>query len=170
MDERWTKIEEFPQYSVSTFGNIRNDERGRLVQPSVTKQGALKVGLVLGGKQYTRSVKVIVANAFVPGRTERFNTPMQLDGNQYNVHAGNIVWRPRWFTWKYQRQFERVGEWVNRGPIIDASTGKIYVDIYDVAITNGFLFVDIERSLDYNEEVYPGGYQFNWYNVKISEK
>ena len=108
--EEWKTIEEFPNYDISNYGNIANNFNEVLLEVSKTKQGALKVGLVKDGKQYTRSVKVLVAEAFVIGQTDIFDTPILLDGNQSNCSAWNIEWRPRWHAWNYSYQFNDIKE------------------------------------------------------------
>src|SRR5437868_6449510 len=102
MEEVWEVIPEFPNYAVSSSGRIHNLERDRPVALSVTRQGGVKVGLSDGIKQRTRSVKILVADAFVLRPREiEYDTAMLLDGNQLNLYASNIVWRPRWFALKY---------------------------------------------------------------------
>lgn len=162
MLENWAKIPEFPNYSVSDLGRIRNEDYGRIIKISKTKQGGAKVGLVLGGKQHTRSVKVLVAEAFVDGYTERFNTPINLDGNQHNNVASNLLWRPRWFAWKYHHQFEEADRYFKMGPVINRKTGIIYKTIFDAATKNGLLFYDVLSSAINQDPVFPTWEYFDW--------
>jgi len=155
MDEHWSVIPEFPNYSVSDLGNVMNNITGRDIRLTLTSQGAVKVGLVRGGTQYTRSVKVLVAEAFVPGRTDIFDTPIQLDGYQHNNMAENLMWRPRWFAWKYSRQFAIESDYHSRGPIYDLDTGQRYADVYEVATRNGLLFQDVWRSVNLGYPTFP---------------
>jgi hypothetical protein len=74
------------RYEVSNFGRIYNIQTGREMVLSPTLQGILTVGLMsenhdgYPNRQYRRSVKRLVAEAFVPGETDLFDTPIQLDG------------------------------------------------------------------------------------------
>ena len=43
--EEWRKVEEFPNYSVSNLGNVRNDETGRILKPWVNSHGYLLANL-----------------------------------------------------------------------------------------------------------------------------
>lgn len=160
--ETWLKIKEFPQYSVSNEGRIRNEDRKRPVQVSHTQAGASKVGLVSGGKQYTRSVKVLVAEAFVEGRTTTFDTPINLDGDPTNNHAENIVWRPRWFACKYKMQFDDVHKYIGMGPIKNRQTGIEYVDVVEASIMNGLLFHEVHLALVSKSPVFPTWNIFDW--------
>jgi hypothetical protein len=157
--ERWVRIKEFPIYEVSNLGRVANTINDFFVRPSLTLQGALKVGLVRNGKQYTRSLKVIVADSFVNGRTETFNTPVLMDGNQLNCVAHNLVWRPRWYAWSYSYQFHNIPPHFRKGPIVEISDDGIvlcaYLDIVEVGITNGLLFKDVWQGVISRQPVYP---------------
>lgn len=162
MEETWFQIKDFPNYAVSSYGRICNEERGRIVKTSTTRQGGIKVGLTQGGRQYTRSVKVLVAEAFIKGRTHTFDTPMHLDGDQSNNHISNIVWRPRWFAWKYARQFEKIDDYIGLGPISDRKTGLLYSDIVEASLANGVLFYEVHLSLVNKMPVFPTWHIFDW--------
>lgn len=162
MDEIWVVCDEFPEYSVSSLGRISNTKRGKIVKQSVTQQGAAKVNFFKDGVRHTRSVKVLVAHAFVEGRTPTFDTPMHLDGDQLNNSADNLVWRPRWFAWKYKRQLEHTEyfEAFTDKPIKDIKTGLVYSNIVEAAMTNGLLFTEIRRSLLDQTPVFPSWHIF----------
>jgi hypothetical protein len=144
-------IEGFPNYEVSDRGEIFNVRTGREMVLSPTLNGDLTVGLTRDGHQYRYSVKGLVARAFVEGETELFNTPILLDGNKRNLTAENIVWRPRWFAWKYTRQFHEHHNWYCFGPIVDKISGEEYRNYFDAARTNGLLCEDIMYSI-YSED------------------
>ena len=149
--ELWATITEFPKYQVSNTGLVMNDDTGRLLNQSFNPQGAKKVGLFDGERQYTRSVKYLVALSFVEGRTDIFDTAVNLDGDQANNNADNLIWRPRWFAMKYSRQFVNVGSWYLNRQVCDIETKEIYNDMVDAAIANGILLKDILLSI-HNEQ------------------
>lgn len=155
MELDWITIPDFPDYLISSQGDVLNKKSGRTLRQSHTMRGEVKVGLVRSGKQFTRSVKVLVAENFVPGCDETFDTPIHLDGVADHNWADNIVWRPRWFAWEYHHQFSNVTENDRIGPIRDVETGDMYYDIYQAAIMNGLLFKDVRRSLAKHESVFP---------------
>lgn len=162
MEEIWVDVYEFPNYAVSNYGRIRNNERSKIIKLSKTKQGAVKVNFALRGKQYTRSVKVLVAESFVDGRSYIFDTPVHLDGDQENNTAENIVWRPRWFALKYSRQFDNAKLYRKRRPIFDKRSGEIYETILDAAKENGLLCSALLIDIVNQNPTFPTGQIFDW--------
>lgn len=155
MGEIWMTLEEFPQYAVSDQGVIANIATQRDVQYSYTKHGVVKVGLMRDGVQCTRSVRVLVAETFIQGRSDIFNTPINLDGDQSNNVADNLAWRPRWFAWQYTRQFTKLKKEYSLGPVKDVTHGDVYADVYEAGVVNGLLFDHVLRSIKFVEEVFP---------------
>lgn len=162
MREQWKPIIGFPNYSISSEGRVRNDARGKPVRSSLTKQGAVKVGLSGRNGQQTRSVKLLVADAFVKGYTEIYNTPIHLDGDQSNNSASNLAWRPRWFAIKYARQFETIDTYLGVGPVMVRKTGVVYSDIVEAATTHGVLFFEVQMSLVNKITVFPTYQIYDW--------
>lgn len=154
-------IPDFPNYDVTSDGKVFNRLTGREMTLSPTIQGELTVGLVRDGKQYRRSVKVLVAQSFVEGETSIMNTPILLDLDKHNLNASNIRWRPRWFAWKYVRQFvESYPGWFFNGPILDVNNEIQYQSILDAAVVNGLLCNDIHMSLLNGSAVFPTGERY----------
>lgn len=164
IEEEWKRIKEFRNYEVSNLGRVANSKTDIIVQPSLTLQGALKVGLYDGTHQYTRSLKVLVAEAFVKGRTETFDTPVLLDGDQLNCVAHNLVWRPRWLAWHFARQFRRVPEFYHLGPIVEIDEWGIVCGVYnsvvEIGTTLGVLFDDVWDSIHTKRPVFPTNKRF----------
>jgi hypothetical protein len=151
----------FLNYQVTSDGRVINSRTGRDMIFTPTQAGDPTVGLMKNGKQYRRSVRVLVAEAFVEGQDEFYDTPIQLDGNRDNVRADNLLWRPRWFAWRYVRQFrDPIPSWYYIGPIMDTSTGMQYRTIYEAAVTNGNLCEDIHNSVLYDTPVFPVGEKY----------
>lgn len=149
-------IEDFPDYCVTERGEVINIRTNRTLTLSPTQHGDLTVGLMKDGWQYRRSVKVLVARAFVEGETDIFDTPIQLDGDKRNLHASNIMWRPRWFAWKYHKQFDiPYPDWFYAGPIMDITSNQRYHCIFEAAIGNGLLCEEIHLSLKTSKFTFP---------------
>jgi len=155
MELEWKPLHEFPNYLISNHGDIVNATSGRWMSQSKTTQGVVKIGLVRGTRQHTRSVSVMVAEAFVHERDEVCDTVIHLDGDRTNNRADNLAWRPRWFAWEYSHQFSTINENAHIGPIRDIGSGKRYMDVYEAAITNGLLFKDIRRSIVMGDPCFP---------------
>lgn len=67
----WRKISEFPRYSVSDAGEVRNDKTGRKLKPQIVGHGYYRVHLSPGKKRIP--IHRLVADAFIPkieGKTQ----------------------------------------------------------------------------------------------------
>ena len=156
-----SSIEGFSDYYITSEGEVVNEKTNRIMTLSPTLAGEPTVGLMHNGVQHRRSVKVLVARAFVEGETEIFDTPIQLDGNRNNLHAENIVWRPRWFAWQYSAQFNQPQpDWYYAGPVLDMTYGLRYHTVLEAGITNGLLCRDILFSCNNQTPVFPTGQIF----------
>jgi hypothetical protein len=157
----WAPIKEFPRYSVSDSGLIRNDETERILRQSTTYDGRKKVGLMGGGVQATRIVSRLVMVPFVPNVDPlRSNTPIHLDGDLGNCAAYNLAWRPRWFAKVHTRQF-RLGRPVT-GPIVNLDTGETYSGVWELVKKYGLLRVDVIHGLGRDQPIYPLMQRFDW--------
>lgn len=147
MEEQWSPIEDFPGYSVSDHGRVRTDKSGRILRLSLTQFGLLQVGMMRDGTQYHRSVPLLVAKAYIPQPSGRFNTPINLDGDRHNNHVSNLVWRPRWFAAKYNRQFNF--PYVNPilAPVVDLETGEVSENSTECAKRYGLLEQEVVFSV-----------------------
>lgn len=153
--ETWEPISEFPGYEVSNHGRIRNTKTGRIMALSFNQQGILTVGMMYCGTQFRRSVPLLVAQTFVPGGTEVFDTPIHLDGDPENNRANNLAWRPRWFAVKYKRQFsDGLGILINHR-IRNCKTDEVFADSLECAKWYGVLEYDLFESIQYRTYVWP---------------
>lgn len=155
MEEVWKEIPDFPRYSVSNLGHIMNIRTEKLVKPQLTPQGVVYVPMYEGGENHTRSVKVLVARAFLEGETKIFDTPINKDGDKTNNRVDNLLWRPRWFAVKFSRQFPVVYPHAYFGPIYETETDDRFDTIYEVGVLYGLLFKDIFRSIYSQTPVFP---------------
>lgn len=163
MDEEWRTIWDFPYYSVSNNGRVRNDATGRILSPSENQNGILQVGLSVHKEQFKRSVTVLVAHAFVPNRNgDAFDTPINLDGDRTNNRAENIVWRPRWFAIRYFRQFHQP-PYEFTVPLYLVDTDEVFIDAREAAVKYGLLEKDIVLDLTNHTGVWPYNYDFRIY-------
>lgn len=152
---QWRQIVEFPDYSVSEAGHIRNDTTGLVMQLTPNTRGIPIVGLVKRGVQYKRSVPVLVADAYiVTSRTPNYNTPIHLDGDKNNCRATNLAWRPRWFALEYGRQF-LLGPLGFACEIQEIKSGEIFATSWDAAVKYGLLERDIVFSVMRHTYVVP---------------
>jgi NUMOD4 motif-containing protein len=160
MIEQWKTISHFPDYSVSDHGNVRSDKTGRLLALNENQFGVLQVGMMRDGEQKHRSVPLLVAKAFIPQPPGPFDTPINLDGNRRNNHADNLVWRPRWFAIKYNRQFRHPYESPILYPIEDIKTGEVSENSIECAKRYGLLEEDLVQSILTRTFVWPTYQEF----------
>jgi hypothetical protein len=153
--EIWKTIPSFPNYAVSNYGRVFNIKKDVEMVLSRNQDGTLTVGLSREGLQRRRSVKVIVAELFVDGQSDLFDTVIHLDGDDTNIFAHNLAWRPRWFAWKYRKQFDNIPGWAYTGPVVDRVNGQSFGSIIDAACNTGSLLDDIRASLSTGKAVFP---------------
>lgn len=95
--EHWLVIAEFPKYEVSDGGRVRNRKTRRLIHLQDNRSGGIMVRLYREGVGYSRLVRRLVANAFLPiGDASEDAAPVHIDGDYRNCAADNLDWRPRW--------------------------------------------------------------------------
>lgn len=154
MREQWHELEEFPDYAVSSMGEVFNIKTGMPRRTSINQQGIVKISLYKDGRELiTRSVAVMVAEAFCEGRTEFFNTPIHLDGDRENCRADNLMWRPRWFAVQYHRQFQSPDFHRMDVHIVDVDTGKEYYSVKDACMELGLYYHDVYRSYVHEQQI-----------------
>lgn len=144
--ERWLQIQDFPKYSVSSWGRVRNDDTGRLMAMVKNPAGVLAVYLMRDGKQYSRGVAKLVATHFLPHASGVNDTPLHRDGDRLNNRATNLLWRPRWYVGMYRRQFEEYRPPFVDREMIETETGTIFPDSWEAAKHFGLLEREVARS------------------------
>jgi hypothetical protein len=90
-EERWLKVDEFPIYSVSDRGQVRNDVTGKLLKISLTRNGYNVVTICNNGKRQYFRVHRLVAKAFCENPNGEREVD-HIDRNQTNNHYENLRW------------------------------------------------------------------------------
>lgn len=155
--ERWRTLLDFPSYEVSSFGNLYNSRRRRMMRISYTRRGHAKITLTDQlGVRHTRSVALLVADAFVKPPNHLCDHVMVLSGESADVRASNLVWRPRGFTRRYFIQIHAHQPLNYKNiPVRNVQTGQEYSCVIDLGIQEGLLFDDIWRSMHTGNLVFP---------------
>jgi hypothetical protein len=152
--DEWKPISEFPNYSVSTAGLVRNEDSGYILTMLRNQHGLVNVGLTKGKRQYKRSVPLLVAEAFlVPPRHSAFDTPINLDGDRFNNNVDNLLLRPRWFATRYFRQFNEPAK--PKLAVVELNTGTEFRNTWDAAVSYGLVDDDIRVATQTGLEVWP---------------
>lgn len=158
--EQWRELTEFPGYSVSDYGRVRNDDTDRLIATSRTLTGHCFVGLMWNGRQVKRALAKLVLEEFGTRPSRRFNTPIHLDADLFNCSAANLAWRPRWFAQQYRRQFSQPQP--KHAPIRDIATGEVSDDCWIFVVRYGLLYSDIIESTVNRTYTFGSPQRFEW--------
>lgn len=131
----WQLCESYPKYLVSPEGLVKNRERDTLVRARQNRQGVVMVSLMGDDTRHTRSVALIVAQAYLaPPRSEAYNSVIHLDGDRSNCHASNLAWRPRWYAIRYHQQFSRKPKDIS---VMIEDTGEVFGTLRDACVKYG---------------------------------
>ena len=140
LKETWKVIKGFPDYEVSTFGNVRNAKTGKMLKPFIKdkQQSYLKVNLYNNGKLQKLSVHVLVAKAFLPDTGHNPNGTLMKghhqvnhrDENKRNNNVLNLEWCDSKYNNHYSKTFEKAHE-ANKKSVQCIETGEVYESTYD---------------------------------------
>ena len=89
MVETYKKIEGFENYSVSDFGNVRNDKLGKCIKGRDDGHGYLRVCLMKNKKKHDKSIHKLTALAFLPN-PENKKCIDHIDNNKVNNNLLNL--------------------------------------------------------------------------------
>ena len=122
--EQWLDVADFPLYEVSDQGQVRNKKNRRILKPLDNRRGTMMVILQRSGMGYSRAIRRLVAEAFLPVGEQRGTiAPVHIDNDYKNCAADNLDWRPRWVANERTHQFKR-SESMRPGRIQDTRTGQ----------------------------------------------
>ena len=121
----------------------------------LNQYGVVNVGLMSDGIQYKRSVALLVAQTFIPRPFGPFDTPINLNGSRLDNRVENLMWRPRWYAVKYNRQFEERFRHHIPYPIKDLKTGELTENSLACAMRYGLLEKDIVLAILNHTYVWP---------------
>ena len=88
----WKLIEGFDGiYSVSNYGEVRNNKTGKLMKPRKNETGYLRINLTKNGKPKCMRVHRLVAQAFIPNPENKIQVN-HIDFNRENNCVSNLEW------------------------------------------------------------------------------
>jgi len=166
MEEEWRTIESFPHYEVSNTGYVRRIGESKNLSPKMAKGGAWFVKISRGGGAFSKSVKTLVAEAFVPKPEDyagTFDTPVQLTINTNEIRADKIVWRPRWFAVKFRRDLNpNTQPHYSHVPVVNRNTGVQHASILTASLHDGVLMEEVYRSCLEGRKVFPHAHRYEF--------
>lgn len=137
MSEEWKKISEFPTYSISNAGRVRNDTRNRILVGGFDRDGYRQVTLSYNGKQYNRRICRLVANEFIEN-PNGYPCVNHIDENKSNDNVTNL----EWCTYKYNNNYGIRNE-LTRKKIMCIETEEIYSGVRKAARELGISHTNI---------------------------
>lgn len=90
-EEIWKQIEDFPNYEISTMGNVRNTKTGKDKKPTLGSRGYCRIMLYNNGKEKGMLVHRLVCLAFLENPD---NLPQcdHIDNDKTNNKLSNLRW------------------------------------------------------------------------------
>ena len=89
MDEVWKQIEEYPNYSVSNLGRVRNDKFGRIMTNCINTRGYYRVDLYKNGIAKNFFVHRLIGQYFIEGFDVNLDID-HIDRNKLNNAISNL--------------------------------------------------------------------------------
>lgn len=90
-EEKWEIIEEYPNYMISTLGNVKSIKTNKILKQYINKKGYVHIGLSIKGKLHNCQVHRLVAKTFIDNP---LNKPCvnHIDFNPSNNNVDNLEW------------------------------------------------------------------------------
>jgi len=107
------------------------------------------------GVQVNRSLPLLVASAFIKKDVDTFDTPINLNGDRADCRADNLMWRPRWFARRYNRQFKSAPLFRIDDPVYCVDTEELFPNSFEAACRYGLLESDVVKSIELMTYAWP---------------
>lgn len=148
--EEWRPIPGFSYYKVSDQGQIYSELSDHILRPSANNYGHTKILIRDDNSQpCTRSVALLVAQAFVEPPNSYCDQVIVLDGNLRNVAAYNLAWRTSRHAWLYSNQLKaRPPVWYLNLKVANINRNIEYDSIVQAGMAEGLLFEEIWKSVN----------------------
>ena len=140
LKETWAKINGWPNYEVSTFGNVRNVKTKKILKPFVRykQKPYLTVQLFNNGKSQFLYVHVLVAKSFLPDTglnpdgtlMKGHHQVNHRDQNKENNNVLNLEWTDARYNMNYSN-IPKKGQDTIKKKVQCIETGAIYESAFD---------------------------------------
>ena len=170
MTEVWKIIEDYPNYSVSNLGRVRNNKTGRIIKAVVS--GGRKRYRIYSGKCFnvvlypprkTFKVHRLVAMAFIPNPDNKTEVN-QKDGNRLNNFVSNLEWvtGSENILHAYRTLNRKMGD-VRSKKVIRVEDGCIFESISEAANLCGIKSISNVCDCIHGRRSTAGGYHWQYY-------
>lgn len=169
----WKKIKEFPNYSVSDEGEVRNDLSGRMLTIFNNSSGYKVVHISSDKSKKTVRVHRLVAQAFI-ANPQKKSCVNHINGNRGDNRVENLEWCTHsennahsYRVLNRQSSHAITAMTVAKfKPVLCVETNKIYESIKEAARQTGALKGNISHCLS-NKRNTAGGYHWRYADGKI---
>ena len=142
LKETWAKINGWPNYEVSTYGNVKNVKTKKILKPFKNLRGYLQVELFNNGKGHKLFVHVLVAKAFLPDTGRNPDGTIMVGHHQVNHRDEcktnnnllNLEWCDNKYNSYYSGTFKKaqpLGVEAIKKSIQCIETGVVYESAFD---------------------------------------
>lgn len=142
----YKRIERYPGYEINPQGSIRHSETKRILKPSPSFNGHLRVKL----QNKTEYVSRLIAETFIPKEDERLTDVRHKDGDKENLSLGNLEWvthrDTQYDSFGYGRNAP--GGCLPPRPIYDLYTDTKYESVKACSRATGLQPVTIRRMIE----------------------
>lgn len=146
--EVWKTINGFPNYEISSFGNVRNS-KGLILKPKKNKGGYLEVCLCENGKRKSFLVHRLVAIHFIDN-SNNYNEVNHKDENKTNNHVSNLEWCSPKYNSNYGTRTKRMIQTHNERQT-KRSEKPVLVYLKDGSLVGEFKSLsECERQINYS--------------------
>ena len=90
-EEIWKLVADYPNYSVSNYGRVRNNKTGYILKPLEVGFGYVVVELWNKNGPKSKKIHRLVAEAFLPNPDKKTQVN-HIDGNKKNNRLDNLEW------------------------------------------------------------------------------
>lgn len=156
-------INDIEYYSISEYGQVRNERTRKLMAISRNRSGVLFVQMYVEGQYITRSVAQLVAEHFLdPPILKSYTSVIHHDGDKSNCAAGNLSWRTRSYAIAYNRQFTYDRPPLGKRRVYEPATGITFESTREAGIYYGLKEFDIFSSATSGQPNFITKTTFEW--------
>jgi len=177
MEEEWKQIKDYPNYAVSSFGNVKNMTNNKNLKP-LLKAGYYNISLTNNKCRKTCKIHRLVALAFISNLKHKSDVNHK-DKNKLNNHINNLEWMTRKENNIHRCQNSLIttnkNKPINRNCIKTGIVLETYNSIYEAAlwISNNGLSKNIHNARNSIGNCICGlsntSYGFKWETIKLNK-